>query len=95
MSPTFTELVSAWEAAYRMYMSHWQLVQANGFSSAEDAAVISAAARGVADAWHELAKWRGLPWWCVASLESSVEGFREVSAQWHDKAVASGAGDGR
>jgi hypothetical protein len=42
------------------------------------------AARRVSRAWHELAQARGLPWWCVAALESAAEGFADLARDWEE-----------
>jgi hypothetical protein len=84
--PSFRDLVAAWEDAYRSYTSAWQLVQLNGFASDEDAEHTAGTAYAVAETWQELAKWRGLPWWTVAALESAAEGFRDVSEDWRNLA---------
>jgi hypothetical protein len=80
----FQELVRAWETAYRDYMAAWE----HGSRVLSPGASLNTAnaARRVSLAWHELAKSRGLPWWCVAALESAAEGFAELAQDWASKA---------
>lgn len=85
----FHELVRAWEAAYRDYMAAWE--HGTRVLSPVTSLNTSNAARRVSRAWHELAKSRGLPWWCVAALESAAEGFAELGRDWASKADGDGA----
>src|SRR3954451_6216375 len=93
----FREQVEAWEQAYRDYMAAWE--HGRAVLSPVSAANTADAARGVSRAWRELAQVRGLPWWCVAALESAAEGFADLARDWegHDGNVgrAGAAVDGR
>src|SRR6184192_1060520 len=80
----FHELVRAWEQAYRDYMAAWE--HGSAVLSPTNAQNTASAAQRVSRAWHELAKSRGLPWWCVAALESAAEGFEELAKEWAGKA---------
>lgn len=80
----FSELVRAWESAYRDYMAAWE--HGSRVLSPTSSLNTSNAARRVSRAWHELARSRGLPWWCVAALESAAEGFAELARDWASKA---------
>jgi hypothetical protein len=85
----FSELVRAWESAYRDYMAAWEH-GTRVFSPGASLNASNAAGR-VSRAWHELARSRGLPWWCVAALESAAEGFAELARDWASKADSDGA----
>src|SRR3954454_12103229 len=93
----FREQVEAWERAYRDYMAAWE--HGRAVLSPMSATNAANAARRVSRAWHELAQARGLPWWCVAALESAAEGFADLARDWegHDGNVgrAGAAVDGR
>ncbi|WP_432847323.1 hypothetical protein ACQPXB_41600 [Amycolatopsis sp. CA-161197] len=80
----FRERVEAWEQAYRDYMAAWE--HGRAVLSPVSATNTANAARRVSRAWHELAQARGLPWWCVAALESAAEGFADLAREWeqHD-----------
>lgn len=84
----FGEQVRAWELAYRDYMAAWQ--HGTHVLSPVSAQNTANAARRVSRAWHELAKARGLPWWCVAALESAAEGFSDLAQDWERKSAAPG-----
>src|SRR4051795_13416604 len=87
----FREQVEAWERAYRDYMAAWE--HGRAVLSPMSATNTANAARRVSRAWHELAQARGLPWWCVAALESAAEGFAELAKDWASE--AGHGGDGR
>jgi hypothetical protein len=80
----FRERVEAWEQAYRDYMAAWE--HSRAVLSPVSATNTANVARRVSRAWHELAQARGLPWWCVAALESAAEGFADLAQEWerHD-----------
>ena len=80
----FRERVEAWEQAYRDYMAAWE--HGRAVLSPMSATNTANAARRVSRAWHELAQSRGLPWWCVAALESAAEGFAELAREWASEA---------
>src|SRR5947208_15484199 len=89
----FRERVEAWEQAYRDYMTAWE--HGRAVLSPVSATNTSNAARRVSRAWHELAQTRGLPWWCVAALESAAEGFAELARDWASRADGDGGSSRR